>query len=172
LQERLGPAGLDQLSTDAVRLGQVQYVLSRDWAHTQVELQCKEVKAQAAIVVQAVYRASDAKRSYTAQHKAACELTLLIRGVLARLEYYPRKFAKLEVLSRSSLTSHIRATDARAAYYRHRMDFFHDINVHAAQKLIQATVYRQWYYEKKAVHAACSPAPAIPLICHLDVVSP
>jgi len=139
----------DQLDSDAVRVGKVALVLSRDWAQTQIEIQCKQVKGASAVTIQAAYRANESTKLYQTKNKATFDLMPLIRGTLARLEYYPRKAAKLEIMSRSSLTCALRATRAKSDYYKERILLFRDENIKTGQSLIQATLYRQWYYERK-----------------------
>jgi len=139
----------NQLDDDAIKVGKVELVLSRDWAHTQVEIQCRVVKGASAVTIQAAYRASDETKSYKAKHEASLEMIPLIRGLLNRLKYYPMKYSKMEVMSRTSMTRMLRATKAREQYYTHRKEHFYDENCHSVQTLIQATLYRQWYYERK-----------------------
>jgi len=134
---------------DAIIVGKVAKVLSRDWAHTQVEIKAKAIKGIKAQIIQSVYRASDSKKEYDGKREAMNVLMPSFRGVLARLTYYPMKYAKMEQMSRASMVTMVRASMARANYYKERATAMEGANRQLLIKHINAAVYRQWYYERK-----------------------
>jgi len=152
IEELSPPPPEDQKEHDAIIVGKVDLVLSRDWAHTQVEIQAKQVKGESAVIIQSAYRANEYSKEFAAKQAATLELGSMFRGTLGRLEYYPQKYAQLEVMSRSSMTRAIKAALARKQYYKERAEFFYDINKRNLQTYIQATVYRQWFYERKLAY--------------------
>ena len=128
IEELSPPPPEDQKEHDAIIVGKVDLVLSRDWAHTQVEIQAKQVKGESAVIIQSAYRANEYSKEFAAKQAATLELGSMFRGTLGRLEYYPQKYAQLEVMSRSSMTRAIKAALARKQYYKERAEFFYDIN--------------------------------------------
>jgi len=139
----------EQLTSPAVRVGKMKYVLMRDWARTALDVKAREIKGQSAVIIQCQYRACDSLQFYQSRVKACEVLMPGFRGLMARLEYYPKKYARLEMTSRTTLVHNARAAMAKKTYYAKRIEFFETINRHTIQNHLYAYIQRQLYYEIK-----------------------
>ena len=95
-----------------VRIG-TSKVLMRDDLERACQRKRVEILESSCVVVQAVYRASKYKSDYFEKREASYRMAEMVRGTLARLEYFEQKWLHLDSLSRSSLTVGLRAAMAR-----------------------------------------------------------
>ena len=103
----------DQLEKVAIICGKDQFVLSRDWAQTQVEIEANRVKGESAIIIQAQVRATQNMHDYQGRVSAVAELGPMFRSTMARLDYYQKKWVHVQEHGRSELS---KVTGTRITY--------------------------------------------------------